>query len=173
MRTWFFLLIIFIFGLLQSTILNSFRILAVKPDLIVACVVVASVFLNWRWALFSGLFAGIFKDIFGTAALGINILLLPLWSYLLAKLSKKVSLDDKFVLMATVFIVIFLNDIVSRFINLYFGKFIALGIFLRITFIEALYSALVLPLVLLSFDYLKNLARFKNVRYEIHESKDY
>lgn len=149
MRNWIFLLIILICALLQSTILNSFRILGVKPDLVVVCVVTASVFLNWKWALFSGLFAGILKDAFGPGALGINILLLPLWSYLLAKLSKEISLDDNVGLVVTVFIVIFLNDIASHFINLYFGRFITAGIFLRIAFIEALYSALVLLLVLL------------------------
>lgn len=164
MRNWIFLLIIFISGLLQSTILNSFRILAVKPDLVVVCVVMASVFLNWKWALFSGLFAGILKDAFGEAALGINILLLPLWSYLLAKLSKEISLDDNFVLVVTAFIVIFLNDIVSHFINLYFGRFVTPGIFLRIAFIEALYSALVLSLAFLIFDYFKCLPFFKKLK---------
>ncbi len=148
MRNWFFLLIIFICALLQSTILNTFRILAVKPDLILVCVVLASVSLDWKWALSCALFAGILKDTFGQAALGINTLLFPLWSYLLAKLSRKISLDDSLVLTAAAFSVIFLNDIVGHFINLYLGKFVSTGIFLRITFIEASYSALVLLLVL-------------------------
>lgn len=164
MRNWIFLLVIFICGLFQSTILNYFKILSVKPDLILICVVVAGVFLSWEWALCCGLFAGIFKDIFGTAPLGINILLLPLWGYLLAKLSKKISLDDDIVLAVTVFVVIFLNDIAGHFINLYFGRFISPGIFLRITFIEALYSALILSLLFRIFAYFKCPPFFKKLK---------
>jgi len=147
--------VIIFFCFFQSTILNSIKVFGVKPDLLMICVIVGSVFWGWQPALFFSLLAGLGKDIFGMEALGVNLLLFPLWAYLVYSLSKKVTLDYDLVLVVLVFVAVFLNDILIRFIFLFFKKFISLGIFLRITFIESLYTALALPLVLKALGYLK------------------
>lgn len=146
------LLIPLIVGLFQATVLPYFSIFAVKPDLLLICMVVASVFLNWKLALSFSLFAAIIKDIFKVDAFGVNILLYPLWSYAIAKLSRKISINDNFAVMLLVFAVIFSNGIIIRFINLSSGKLIPIGIFLRIVCVESLYAAFLSPFVVMLFN---------------------
>jgi hypothetical protein len=42
---------------------------------------------------------------------------------------------------------VLVNDIIIRLVFVYLGKYIPLGIFLRTTFLEALYTMLIAPLV--------------------------
>lgn len=130
----------------------------VKPDLLICFIVITSVYFEWKWALSFSLLAGLFKDLLGSSAVGINIFLMPLWSYLVLRLSKKISIDDPIGLSAAVFLAVLLNDIASRFLYLSFGKYVSLGIFLRIAFIESFYTtALALPIFLKTFDYIKRI----------------
>lgn len=147
MRKRVFLLIIFIASIFQVTLLNSFRIFNVKPDLLLIGAVITGLYFDLSWALVLAAFCGILKDIFAINTFGINILLFPLWSIFIVKLVKKMRLDNNFVCTALVFIVSIFNSIVTRLIFLWLGRFIPLGIFLRITFLEALYTALVSLLV--------------------------
>lgn len=162
-----FLLTIFIFGLLQSTILDHVRIFGIKPELLLTAVIALSVSSDFAGAFCFGLLAGILKDIFGTHTWGINTLLLPLWCYLVLKLSRKITIDDTLILMAVVFVVIFLNDVAVRFIFLSCGEFIPLGIFVRIAFIEAAYGALSLPLVSKILRNFKPFSVYKNEEIQI------
>lgn len=156
-----FLLVVFVSGLLQATTLSFFGIFGIKPDLLMIAVVAGAVFFNSRWALFLSLFAGFLKDIFAAEAFGINVLLYPAWSCLILRVSRKITIDDNFVLMAAVFIAVFFNSIVMRFINLYLGRAVSLGIFLRITFMESLYSAGILLLFFKPLDYFRMANTYK------------
>jgi len=149
MRKWIFLLVIVIFSIFEITILDYFKVFGVKPDLFLICVVMVSIIFVFelRWALFLSIFAGVLKDTFSLNVFGINTLLFPLWSLLIIKLSKNILIENNFIYAALVFIIVIFHDIVTRLINLTLGNFIPLIIFLRITLIESLYTALIFPLV--------------------------
>lgn len=148
MRNWLFLPIIVVLGILQVTILDYFGIFGVKPDLLLISVVILSLFsLRLKWILFLSIFVGILKDLLGVNAFGINTLLLPLWSFLIIKLSKKITIDNNFIFATVVFIITVFNDIITTLIFLFLGNLVQWGIFLRITFLGSLYTAFVSPLI--------------------------
>ena len=148
MKNSIFIAAIIIFALLQTTILNCVTIFNVKPDLLLSSVIIASLFFKPQWAIPLSIFAGILKDIFSVNVFGLNSILFFLWSFLIIKLSRKISFDSNYVRLVLVFIIAILNNIITRLIFLFLGNFISLGLFLRITFIESLYTALIFPLAL-------------------------
>lgn len=148
MKNLIFIAAIAIFALLQATVLNYVNIFNVKPDLLLISVIIASLFFEPVWAIFLSLFAGILKDIFSVNAFGLNSLLFFLWSFLIIKLSRKIIFDSNYIRLALIFVVAILNNIIVRLTFLFLGNFISLGLFLRVTFIESLYTALIFPLAL-------------------------
>ena len=144
---WITLLVIIILGLLQVTVLDYFKVFGIKPDLLLASVVLASLYLELKWVLGLGIFAGSLKDIFSANPLGLNTLLFPLWIFLIINLSRKISIDKDFIRAILIFIIVFFNNIIARIILLLLGKFIPWGVFLRIAFLESFYTAFVSPLV--------------------------
>lgn len=143
-----YLFVIFIAVILQATLLDSFKIFGVKPDLLLIVIVITDTIFDLKWALCLGIFAGILKDSLGANVFGINTLLFPLWVFLIAKLSKKILLDSNFIRVMLIFIIGILHGIVTRLIFLALGNtIVSLGVFLRITFLESLYTAAILPLV--------------------------
>ena len=147
MRNWIFPFIILIFGLLQVTILDYFKVFGIKPDLLLISMVIVSLIFEFKWALALSIFAGIFKDVFVVGTFGINTLLFPLWTFLIIRLAKEIPLDNNFIRVVLIFIIAFLHSTITGLLLIYSGNFIPLGIFLRIVSIESLYTALVLPLV--------------------------
>jgi rod shape-determining protein MreD len=143
-----FIAIIIIFGLLQTTILNYINIFNVKPDLLLISVIIASLFFEPGWAIFLSIFSGILKDIFSVNAFGMYTTLFFIWSFLIIKLSRKISFDNDYIKLALLSIVAILNNIIIRLIFLFLGNFISWGIFSRITLIESLYTAIIFPLAL-------------------------
>lgn len=142
-----FFIIVTVAVLLQITVLNSFKILNVKPDLILISIILGSLSFELSWAIGFSIFAGILKDIFSLNIFGINTFLFPLWSFLIIRLSKRMTLDNSFICAALVAVITIINNIVIKLINLYLGNSINIGIFLHILFFECIYTALVLPLV--------------------------
>ncbi|MBU3958661.1 MAG: rod shape-determining protein MreD [Candidatus Omnitrophica bacterium] len=148
MRKWFFLFIIVVLGLLEVAVLDYFKIFGVKPDLFLIVVVILSLFFELKGVIFFVIFAGVLKDAFSINTFGINTLLLPLWSFLIMKLSKRISIDNNFILMAVIFIITASHNIITGLILVFSGGFfIPLGISLRIAFLESLYTAIIAPLV--------------------------
>lgn len=158
MKNLVFLLALFVIVVIQETILDYLRVFGVKPDLLLGFVVIVSVYSNWRWALFFSILAGLFKDLFGSSSFGINIFLLPLWGCLISKLSRKISIDDTIGISVTAFLTVLINDIASRMLYLYLGKYVSLGIFLRIMLIGSLYTALALPFFVQAFVYINTMS---------------
>ncbi len=143
-----FAAIILLLGLLQATILDAFKFFWVKPDLLLASVVIASLSLELRWSLAAASLAGFLKDITGVHSFGIYTLLFPLWSFLIIRLSKQITLDNDFLPPVLVSLTVLLNSIIVRALSLTLGNPVAsIGIFLRVTFIESLYTALIFPLL--------------------------
>lgn len=148
MKKWIFFVIIVALGMLQVTILNYFKIFGVKPDLLLISVVIASLFFEFKWAFILSVFAGLFKDIFGANIFGINTLLFPLWSFLIVRLNKQITIDYNFVRIALIFIISLLHNTITGLILIYSGNLILLGLFLRIVSLQSIYTAVVLPLIL-------------------------
>lgn len=147
--------------------IDSLKIFAAKPDLIMVVIIIGSVFLERKFALFCSLVAGLFKDVFAANLFGIHTLLLPLWCFLVSFVSRKLTIEDKIILSAFTFAVVFLNGVLLRFINTFSAENVSLGIFLRIAFLESLYSALFLPLILRVFNKLR-LFQNKKIRKEFY-----
>lgn len=147
MKKWFFLLIIVILGALQVTILDYLKIFHVRPDLLLITLVVASLNFDLRTAIIFGAFAGIIKDVFGASAFGLNTLLFPLWSFLLYKLSREITVDDDLIRMGLVAALVIIHNIAFGIILISKGEFVSFGIYLRIVIVETVLTTLVSPLV--------------------------
>lgn len=147
MKNWIFFLIVIVLGLLQVTILNYLKIFGVKPDLLLISAVFASLVFDFKWAFVLSVFAGMFKDVFTANTFGINTLLFPLWSFLIVRLNKEITIDYNFIRMALIFIISVVHNTITGLALVYSGSFIPAGIFLGIVFPQSIYTALVLPLV--------------------------
>lgn len=147
MKKLFFFVLILILGLVQATILNYFRIFFVKPDFLLISIVIASLYFAPCWAITFSIFAGFLKDILGKGSFGINTILFLIWSFLIIKLAKKVSIDHNISRAVLILIVVFLNDLLIRLIFLSSGTFITLVVFFKVMFLESFYTVLVSPLV--------------------------
>jgi cell shape-determining protein MreD len=122
------------------TLADYFKVFTVKPDLILISMVVVNLLLDWRWAFALSVFAGMLKDILCVSAFGTNTLIFALWSFLIIKLSRKISLENICLRAALMFVVVFASGIAAR-------PPVPAGILLRIVFLEAVYAAILLPLV--------------------------
>ncbi len=147
MKYWIYLLTIIILGILQLTFLDYFKVFGIKPDLLLISVVIASLVFEFKWAFILSLFAGLFKDVFSATTFGINTLLFPLWSFLIARLNKEITIDYNFIRMALIFIISLLHNTITGLTFIYLGNPISLGIFLRIVSVQSIYTVLLLPLV--------------------------
>lgn len=147
MRKLFFTLIVIILSLIQATLINYFQIFLVKPDFLLIVVVLASLFFNSGWAITFSLFAGILKDSLAINTLGINTLIFPLWSLMVIRLSRKISIENDLRRGILIFIVVVANDLVTRIAQFCLGNIISSGIFLKIIILESLYTAIISPLV--------------------------
>jgi len=142
------LIVTLILGVFQLSLLEYFRIFGIKPDLLLVTVVMASLFLEMRWAIVFGVAVGTFKDIFGLSPFGLNILLFGLWSFLSAKISRKISIEDNLSATLLVLVIALLQNIAMGLALIYSGDFVPCGIFLRISLLGSFYTALTLPLIL-------------------------
>lgn len=143
----FFLAIIVVLALLEATLLNYFRLMQVKPDLLLVSVVLSALSFQLKEAIFFALAAGVAKDLLNIGSFGINTLVFPVLSYLVWRLARKVFVENQLAFSALVGIVAVLNAILDRFIRLSAGNFLAVGIFLRISFLGSLYTALISSLL--------------------------
>jgi rod shape-determining protein MreD len=139
--------LIFICVILQITIVPYFKIFGIKPDLILSSIVIVSLFCDLKLALGLSILAGAFKDIFGANTLAINSLASGAWSLLVIKLSRRIAIDINLSRAGLIFIIAILNAFVMRIFFWYLGTYVPLGIFLRISFLDSLYTALVSLLV--------------------------
>jgi len=149
MRNIFFVLMLFVFFLLQVTVLNYFQSLHVTLDLLFIFVFLASIYLAQTPALILSMASGFLKDMAGIEGFGISILLFPLWSLLIIRLSKKIVLENSFFASIAMGVIAFLHAILVRIMVHFDGSFISWPTFFRISTLESLYAATLLPAVML------------------------
>jgi len=148
MKRVYFLLVLVVFGLFQSTFLSYLRVFGVKPDILLISAVIASLYFGWGWGLFFSISAGLIKDVLGGYLFGINTALFTAWSIVILQLAKNITLDSGGVRTLVIFIITLLNNLITGLILICGGSFIPLGIFLRISLLGAVYTAAVWPLIL-------------------------
>jgi rod shape-determining protein MreD len=141
-----FIFLILLFALLQVSLLPYLRLFGTKPDLFLICVVFASLYFDVESALLMSLLCGILKDIFSINAFGLNTFFMPIFSFLIMKISRKLALDDAPVLCVAVFLTTFFYAIINRVVLGYLGTVVPFWGFLRIALIESLYTAIIFPL---------------------------
>lgn len=148
MKTRKFFLSVLICMLLQATVLQNFRILNTKPNLIFLCVLLAAVELNAPWAYAVAVCAAILKDAFAVQAFGVAMILFPCWVFFARFISKKIHVDDKALRYVFFFAAIFLNSILQILIFIFIERpTVSAGIFLRTAFMESLLTVAFLPLL--------------------------
>jgi len=149
-RELLFLLGILLAAILQGTLLNAFRFFWVKPDLLLSSVVIASLTLRPRWALISSCLAGFLKDSLGVYLFGMNTLFFPLWSLLIIRLKKEITVESHQLIPPAILVILcILNNLVIRIIFLFLGGLtLPAGILIRTIVIEAAYTGLLFPLLL-------------------------
>ena len=129
-------------ALLQVSVLDYLKVLGVKPDLLLVGVFWASIVFQQREALALSAGAGILKDIFTPYSFGTNTLLFALFSLMIIRLGKEISIDSNPVRFIVLYIVAFCNATATRFIFFFLGNIVPLHVFLRVAFLGSLYTAL-------------------------------
>ncbi|MCM8795507.1 MAG: hypothetical protein NC928_02295 [Candidatus Omnitrophica bacterium] len=147
--------IIFLTFLLEATVLEALRVFGVKPQITLAIVVIINLIFDSKRAFFLSIFAGLLKDIFAVNSFGINLSLYALFSFLIGRLTKKISFEHRLSILGLIFSVVVINAIFLRFIFYLSGCVVYLGIFLRIMALEGIYTLACLS-VLFRFFKLKN-----------------
>ena len=137
-KTSLFLIIILLVAL-QATIFNFLKLWQVKPELLLLCMVIISLYFDLKWSLIFSLLLGLLKDVFSGPGFGFNTIFFPLASFLIIYISKKVPLENNLLRLLIVLIAVLLHSILAAF---FYGH-LALGIFLRITILEAFLTGVI------------------------------
>ncbi len=149
MKKWVSLLIVLAAALLEAMLADRFKLFGAKPELLLITLVILTGFFLFqlRWLLVLALISGIFKDTFSADTFGVNTLLFCCWAVIIAKFSRKISIDDNLRRAILMFAVALLQSIGTGILLTAIGNPVSWGIFLRISFFSALYTLMVALLV--------------------------
>ncbi|MDD2752492.1 MAG: hypothetical protein PHN59_05105 [Candidatus Omnitrophica bacterium] len=142
-----FFLVIVLLALFQATLLQFFRIGNVKPDLLLICAVFSGLLFELKYALFFSLVLAFLKDALAVHIFAPHIFYFPLLALLTNLLAKKVPIETTAIRIGLIFFAVILVNLLKKFIQFSAENYMALGIYLRVTFLEAIYTALVSPLI--------------------------
>ncbi|MCM8762996.1 MAG: rod shape-determining protein MreD [Candidatus Omnitrophica bacterium] len=144
MRKEFFLFIyLLIFALLESTILNYFRVFGAKPDLLLVSIVVFGLYLSNFWIITLSCFAGLLLDIFCFYSFGINTILFCSIGIICKKISRNLYIENNSVIISLVFLASIIAGIVRG--SLISGMpFVAI---FKLCLPQAFYTAIFCPFV--------------------------
>ena len=135
-------LVLFIIALLQATLFNYIKIFNLKPDAILPALIIFVPFFNLRWSVTLGFLGGIFRDIFSILPFGFNVIICILWIALAKQIFRRLSIENNFIRIIMLFLIILLNNFTIQSILFVLGKPIAIGTFIRIVSIESIISVL-------------------------------
>lgn len=142
MKKIFLIPLVLLLGIFQTALGNSLQIFGVKPDFLLAIMVLMSFFpSSLRASLPLSMLAGLFKDIFSVCPFGLHTLLFFIWSLLIWELSRKVSTEEIYMRVIFVMVATIANDAALRAFLGLSGVFLPLSVFLRISFLEAAYTS--------------------------------
>jgi rod shape-determining protein MreD len=130
-------------ALIQSTLAIHIQVFGVKPDLFWIMVLAAALYFDAGTAVIFSLICGLLKDSLGLSPFGVYVILFPLWSLAVSSLSKRISFDHMPVSCLFLFIMVFVNAIILRVIPFVPGASLRFMVFMRVSLIESIYTALV------------------------------
>lgn len=148
MRMLFFFLLTLAAGLIQVAFLNQARLFGAGPDLFLALTVIAAVNLNAGQAAACGLFNGMLKDMFDPAPFGINAAVFALAALAVARLNRTLRLDNAFSCSLFAGAAVIAAGCASWFLLLFFQPGVPGPAFLRVIFLEALLTAVTVPVLI-------------------------
>ena len=143
--------IIVVVLLIQLTLINSITILGLKPDLILAVVVIFSLLKGEKEGTISGFASGLLQDIFSTGLLGINALVKTVIGFTCGILREKIFHEHiLFLIPVITFIASFIQSILIFFLLRTFGiEYNLIWSLKQVALPEALYSSLLSPFIFL------------------------
>ncbi len=147
MKKWLYLLTIIILATLQLIWPSFLIFFNCKPDLLLILTIAFVFYLDFKTALVLAILSGLAKDIFLPIPFALNTILFSIWSYLIYRASRQISIENDYVRLAIVLITALLNNIIIGLVIINSGNIIALGIFLRNIIIPSFYTVAVSPLV--------------------------
>ena len=119
-----------------------------QPDLLLVFMVSLVFYTDFSTALFFGILAGLFKDIFLFSSVAINTICFGVYSYLVYLLSRQISIDEDYVRWGIILIVALMHNFILGLQGLAGGTLISSGIFLRNLIIVSAYKTLLSPFIL-------------------------
>lgn len=135
--------VLLIIIMLQSTLMNSFRIIFnVKPDTILAALIFFVPFFNLGWVVTFAFLGGIFRDIFSLLPFGFNIFICVIWVILAKQISRRLPVENNLIRCAMLCLIILLNNLVIYSILFLLNRPIAMIIFLKTVPIESILTLL-------------------------------
>lgn len=142
------ILVVFIFSIIQTSWPDFLRIQGVIPDLGLIIVIYFALFYGEERAMFTGLLAGIYQDIASNTTLGHHILCLVITGYIFGRLSGRLMSEHPAIKSALVFGGALLHGILFNIIVYFQDPYtnIVYVIFIN-TVPSAFYSALMTPFV--------------------------
>ena len=147
MKNLAFLPVLIILGLLQCAFWDYFRIFNIGADLLFAAVIIAGLCMDLKWAVLIGLCAGIIKDSLLLGSFGMNTFMFTLWGFLIAQISRKISIEDNFRRICFSLIAALIQNILCAALLYNSGSVVPVGIALRVIFVGSIYTALTSPLI--------------------------
>lgn len=136
------LLILLIIALLQSTLFNYFRILNVKPDIILAALIMFVPFFSLGWSVVFAFSGGVFRDLFSILPFGFNACFCILWIILVKQIFRRLSAENNLIRNCLLCLIILLNNLTMQSILFVLQRPLNLGIFSRIVSIESILTLL-------------------------------
>ncbi|MFH1339001.1 MAG: rod shape-determining protein MreD [Candidatus Omnitrophota bacterium] len=133
---------LFVIMLLDATLFNYLRIFDARPDVVLAALIILSVFFTLKWSVGFALLAGIFRDSMSTLPFGFNTVICVLLVILAKWVSQKLKVENSFIRSAVLFLTILLNNIALGFILFVLGNAIAASIFLRVAVTQSVITLL-------------------------------
>jgi rod shape-determining protein MreD len=137
--------------LIQLTLLNSFTIQGLKPDLILLVVLIFSLLNGAEEGTVSGFASGLLQDIFSTGLLGVNALVKTVIGFISGILKEKIFLEHILFLIPIITFVVSISQSILMLLILHaFGiEYGMVWSFKKIILPEALYNSLLSPFVFL------------------------
>ncbi|MFA4983890.1 MAG: rod shape-determining protein MreD [Candidatus Omnitrophota bacterium] len=150
MKRWFSLLVVFAAVLLQVMLIGHFKFFGAKPDLILIILVIMAGFYLFQlpWLLTLAFVSGILKDVFSGNAFGVNAVIFCCLAVLIIRVSRRISIEGGLRRAALIMAVVLLDAIGTRVFSMLLGNPVSWGIFLRIGFLSAIYTALLSLLIM-------------------------
>lgn len=136
------------FTIFESTILDGFVIFNVKPDFVLATVVILGFLYRPRATIIFSCFAGFFKDILSLGPIGLNTAIFILLGLMLSMFSKSFLIEAVLLRMLFVAIAVFIKYISAQVILFFYASPLSLGIFLKHSLLTAIYTAAITPLII-------------------------